>query len=223
MAPKYTLNYFNFTGRAEPARMMFKLSGTEFTDNQITFGGVNPIGGQAWWDFKAANKDRFPLQTIPTLEIADSAVITGSWCIFRYLANEFNLYGENSMDKAVIDQIGEPIQETFEETTAMNFIPCTPEEKQKKFQDFFASDRIKLRLEFVQKKLKDYKPGPFLLGGKISMGDCVFYGILEYWFYAQPALKEQYPEFLQLFEAVSKVDPIANHLATRKQGLAPPS
>ena len=55
MAPKYELNYFNFTGRAEPARLMFIMSGTEFTDNQIPFTGFNPIGGQAWWDLKATN------------------------------------------------------------------------------------------------------------------------------------------------------------------------
>jgi len=223
MAPKYVLNYFNFTGRAEPARIMFALSGVEFTDNQITFGGMNPLGGQAWWDLKAANKDKYPLQQIPTLEISDSGVITGSWCIYRYLANEFNLYGDNSMDRAVVDQVGEALIPLFEETTQIGFIPCTPEEKKKKFEDFFAQDRVKLRLQFVQSKLKEYKAGAFVLGGKPSMGDCVFYGILEYWFYALPTLKEQYPEFLTLFEGLAKVDPIAHHLSTRKHGLAPPS
>ena len=33
MSPKYTLNYFPIAGLAEPARLMFKIAGVEFTDN----------------------------------------------------------------------------------------------------------------------------------------------------------------------------------------------
>merc|ERR1719403_453217 len=91
-------------------------------------------------------------------------VITGSWCVYRYIANELGLYGENSLDKAVTDQIGDAIQPLFEETTTINFTPCTPEEKEAKFVEYFAQDRVKLRLQFVQQKVKDYKQGPFVLG-----------------------------------------------------------
>lgn len=55
MGDKYVLNYFNFTGRAEPARLMFILTGTEYKDNQIAFTAMSPLGGQAWWDLKKAN------------------------------------------------------------------------------------------------------------------------------------------------------------------------
>ena len=77
-------------------------------------------------------EDVYPLGTIPTLEVTkgdETSVITGSWSIYRYLANELNLYGECSMDKAVSDQIGDVIRPLFEETTIMNFTPGTPEEK----------------------------------------------------------------------------------------------
>ena len=36
MAPKYTLNYFPIGGKAEAARLMFKVAGVEFTNNMIT-------------------------------------------------------------------------------------------------------------------------------------------------------------------------------------------
>ena len=34
--PEYKLNYFVFTGKGEPARLLFALAGVEFTDNLIT-------------------------------------------------------------------------------------------------------------------------------------------------------------------------------------------
>ena len=47
---------------------------------------------------------------MPTLEI-DDQVITQSNAIYRYLATEFGLYGANSQEKAVIDQISENLKD----------------------------------------------------------------------------------------------------------------
>ena len=57
---------------------------------------------------------RFPLGQMPTLEI-DNKVICHSMSICRYLATEFGLYGANSQEQAIIDQINETLNDMTNE------------------------------------------------------------------------------------------------------------
>ena len=53
---------------------------------------------------------RFPLGQMPTLQV-DGVTICESGAINRFLANEFDLYGSNNMEKAVVDQLIEVLRE----------------------------------------------------------------------------------------------------------------
>ena len=71
---------------------------------------------------------KFPLKQMPTLEV-DGKVICQSAAIYRYLANEFNLYGSSNMDRAVVDQVCETLSEIFAEIVKIFFSQDSPEEK----------------------------------------------------------------------------------------------
>ena len=43
MAPKYTLHYFDTTGRGQLIRMMFEYAGVEFTDTRYTLADIPKI------------------------------------------------------------------------------------------------------------------------------------------------------------------------------------
>ena len=63
---------------------------------------------------------RFPLGQMPTLEI-DNKVICHSMSICRYLATEFGLYGANSQEQAIIDQICETLNDMTNELANINY------------------------------------------------------------------------------------------------------
>jgi len=217
MVSSYILTYFNFTGRAEPARIMFNVAGVEFTDNQFTFG-LDPFGGKEWSEAKP-NEDLFPLGQLPTLQIINGEkkeIVCQSLAVFRYIANEFNLYGDTSMDKAVIDSAVDVTKDLFEQTNKISFGPNV----EKNVKEFFESARTIKYLRFVEKKLKEYNPaGAFFLGDKISMIDCIFYTILEYWFHQYPSLKEQYPAFQLMYDGVRSNEGVKAYLDGRQHGL----
>ena len=71
---------------------------------------------------------KFPLKQMPTLEV-DGKVICQSAAIYRYLANEFNLYGSSNVDHALVDQICETLSEILTEILKIVFSKDSPEEK----------------------------------------------------------------------------------------------
>ena len=68
------------------------------------------------------------MKQIPTLQV-DERIICQSTAIYRYLANEFGLYGSSNLDKATADQVGETIEELLEE---IKKIFTSPESQEKK-------------------------------------------------------------------------------------------
>ena len=71
---------------------------------------------------------RFPLKQLPTLEV-DGQIICQSNAIYRYLANEFELYGSSNMDKAIADQVCETVDEMFVEVLKIYFNSESQERK----------------------------------------------------------------------------------------------
>ena len=71
---------------------------------------------------------RFPLKQLPTLEV-DGQTICQSKAIYRYLANEFELYGSSNMDKAIADQVCETLEEMFVEVIKIYFNSESQERK----------------------------------------------------------------------------------------------
>jgi len=206
MGPKYILNYFPLTGRAEPARMMFHFAGVEFTDNHIPM--------QEWPKHKSDDK-RFPLGQMPTLEVDGEAICQGR-AINRFLAEEFNLYGSSNWDRVFIDQVNETLGELNEGFAKIKFDKSKDEEtKNAEIAAYFATDRTKQIFGFLNSKLRS-KDGNYFLGEKISFADIVYFVAYEYIVACYPAVADEYPELAALHTSVSNVEPIKKYLSTRK-------
>ena len=65
---------------------------------------------------------------MPTLDV-DNQVICQSGAIYRYLANEFGLYGSTSMERAIADQVHETLNEIIDDLIQIRYHSKEPEEK----------------------------------------------------------------------------------------------
>lgn len=65
---------------------------------------------------------------MPTLQV-DGKAICQSYAIFRFLANELELYGSSNLDKAMADQVTETLHEIFTDVMQIMNISKEPEEK----------------------------------------------------------------------------------------------
>ena len=75
---------------------------------------------------------RFPLGQMPTLEI-DDKVICQSMSICRHLATEFGLYGANTQEQAIIDQICETLNDMTNGLANINYRMGYDEETKVKY------------------------------------------------------------------------------------------
>jgi len=65
---------------------------------------------------------------MPVLEV-DGEVIAQSWAINRYLANKLGFYGDNNVDRSIIDQVGETIIEMLPSWVEFIYSDTKEEEK----------------------------------------------------------------------------------------------
>jgi glutathione S-transferase len=104
MADTYQLIYFELKGRAETARLLFLAAGQEYKETQLTF--------QEWPERKA----QLPFKQAPVLEVTHSGkttVIAQSNAIERFIANKFNLFGKDDLERARVDMINEQSVDIF--------------------------------------------------------------------------------------------------------------
>eukprot|EP01129_Flabellula_baltica_P011349 TRINITY_DN494_c0_g1_i1.p1 TRINITY_DN494_c0_g1~~TRINITY_DN494_c0_g1_i1.p1 ORF type:complete len:230 (+),score=71.79 TRINITY_DN494_c0_g1_i1:50-739(+) len=94
----YKLTYFNAKGRAEVCRMLFHLGGVEFEDERLA--------GEEFGALKASGA--LPFGAVPALTV-DGQVFAQSQAMERFLAREFNLYGNNNLDALRIDNVMEGV------------------------------------------------------------------------------------------------------------------
>jgi len=208
MAPKYTLTYFPIPGRAEVARLMFKVANVEFADQAITF--------EDWPKHKGDSK-RFPVSQMPTLEF-DGKVICQSFAIYRYLANEFGQYGSNNSEKVDIDQICETLAELMPRFLAIAFDgKLSTDEKNDKSIALFNEEGSKQKINFVLSFLKHNNDGKgFFVGNKISLADFFVYAGDALFSNICPSFHDPYPELQAFVSRINSIDAVKKHNEEKK-------
>lgn len=97
-APQLKLTYFDGTGRAELARLIFTYGGVPFVDERIQHSDM------------AALKPSLPLGQVPTLEV-DGKVYSQSIAIARYAAKLSGLYPEDPVEALRVDMVSETVRD----------------------------------------------------------------------------------------------------------------
>jgi len=161
MAPTYTFHYFGVPSRGEFIRYIFKHKNVDFEEVNYTFDDLPKI---------KANEALFPLGELPTLLVANQEPIFQSHAIVRYLANEFNLYGKNNEERAVIDQVLDTLKECEQKLWGSLFFAKGDDKVEKQKAVF--EKLLPRALRYVEKCLKRNNNGEaFLVGDAITVGD----------------------------------------------------
>merc|ERR1719400_1927866 len=92
------LTHFNAKGKAETSRLILALAGQKYEDKRIEPSEM------------AALKPSLPFGQLPLLEYKGES-LSQSMAIARFLANEFCLAGNTSMETAKIDEIVDAIND----------------------------------------------------------------------------------------------------------------
>lgn len=157
VGPKYRLIYFNLMGRAETARMMFKVAGVEFEDFRIE--------QKRWSEFK----HMAPQGLLPVLEV-DGKTLPQSGAINRYLARELGFYGDNNWEASKIDAVVETIGDCLHDLDIWWMIKNI--DIRNKLQKHHEEKLIPRALERLNELLEENNEGSgFFVGNRISLAD----------------------------------------------------
>nr|XP_054773108.1 glutathione S-transferase 3-like [Lytechinus pictus] len=203
--PNYKVIYFDARGRAEPARMMFTLRGTNFVDDRFK---------HEEWPQRKTNKEMFPTGQAPVLMI-DDKVIPQSNAICRYLARELDFYGANNLEGAQIDIVLETMGDI--ELKLHHVYVGQSEEK-----------KAEQKKEFVEKTSKPYfsyldqliqaAGGKNFVGNKISLADIHVFNMLDMMTnskYAIEGVLDAYPQLSAFYKFFKEEGPLKAYIASR--------
>jgi len=165
----YILTYFNIRGLAEVPRLLFKVSNVPFEDDRIAFDKKEDgsfFRGK-WEDDNY--KKTFPFRQVPVLTVNGKVQIAQSSAINRFLSKRFGLFGENDIDAALIDAVGEQLTDVRKSWyTEKTKDGAQPGEHLKKFFDTTFPEQLSILETNV------HGNGHFV-GSKLSLADVQFY------------------------------------------------
>ncbi|CAG9820849.1 unnamed protein product [Phaedon cochleariae] len=160
--PEFKLHYFDFTGRAEPIRMILSYGGIKFEDIRV--------GHE---DF-VKMKPTLPLGQLPVLEI-DGKMIPQSTAISRYLATLTKLDGNDAKENLRIDVATDTLLDLQQKL--YDFAFEKDEEKKKTLEPVLANETVPFFLKKFDEKAGEN--GGFIAIKRISWADISFICVYE--------------------------------------------
>jgi glutathione S-transferase len=180
MSESLHLKYFDGKGAAETIRMLFAISGLEYTDERFTinFSETGPSPGDGFKNGKA-NGDFAPnLGRIPILIVGGKASFGQAKTIENFVARRGGLMGSCDEEAAQIDAITEHVRDLKDKYNAAK-AGKVDEELKKSTATFFDTTMPEF-MGLIEKTLGD-TPG-CAVGTKISYADVALFMIIKDFF-----------------------------------------
>eukprot|EP00435_Cladocopium_sp_Y103_P074145 s58_g47.t1 len=188
--PSYKLTYFDIRGLAENARIIFAAAKQPYEDVRLTLAFGTP------GDFSTIQRPEFDkMKAEGLLDVSMGKVsrmvrgtakllgsrlerlrIGQSKAIERFLASQLGMMGSSPAEAAQVDQLGETVRDIKDAYQKVRGIKDEAEKKTA-MEKWFAEDDLKNFVALAEKSLPA-GPGPFLVGGKLSLADILFYTLL---------------------------------------------
>nr|XP_054773322.1 S-crystallin 4-like [Lytechinus pictus] len=198
----YKLMYFNTTGRAEAARMLFALKGVEFEDYRFKEG--------EWPEIKN-DKKVFPLGQCPVLLI-DGKPLPQCKAIIRHLAREFGFYGANNAEAAEIDIVGETVDDIVAKALPAAFEKDA--EKKKTMIEDFRDNTSKPFLPYLNDVI-ERAGGRFFVGNTESVADITVFCLLDFIFSMLDNARETYPALAKFHDGITENSRLSEYIKNR--------
>ncbi|XP_070544579.1 glutathione S-transferase 1-like [Ptychodera flava] len=199
--PKYKLIYFDLRGRAEPIRMLFALAGQEFEDVRIK---------QEQWP---EMKPKMPHQQLPVLEIEGGVMLSQSFAIARYLANEFGLAGKTNLEKAQADMFCDALNDLTPKLTEM-FLGN--DEKKAEVRKELVEQLLPVTFTNMERLFSKNKDGTgCLVGDGLTWADVMFINFAEGMEKLDPSVLKNFPKLQGLEERVRNNPKIKEFIKNR--------
>ena len=177
--PTYKLTYFAVRGVAEVIRLEFAAAKQDYEDKRFALdfgvpGDFSTIIRKEFDEAKAAGELKPSMGQVPLLEV-DGVKIGQSKAIERFLAKRFGFAGSSDVEEAIVDALCETIRDgkdTYQKKRSI----ADADEKKAAMEKYFAEELP----EFVAKAEASVPegPGPFLVGGKLSLADLHWFQFL---------------------------------------------
>lgn len=201
MAQKPCLGYWEIRGLAAPLRYILAYAGEDYDDVRYKVGDGPTYDRSHWFDVKFTLGLAFP--NLPYY-MDDKVKLTETNAIFRHLGRKYNLYGDDEVTKANVDQILESTMDLrngfVRQCYGPNFDTNKPaylEASKKKFEQFEA---------FLGDKL-------YFAGNKVTVCDFhIFEMIDQHKMFDESVLKEC-PKLLAFWQRFSELPAIKAYMA----------
>eukprot|EP00178_Gracilaria_changii_P015130 TRINITY_DN423_c1_g4_i1.p4 TRINITY_DN423_c1_g4~~TRINITY_DN423_c1_g4_i1.p4 ORF type:complete len:214 (-),score=46.14 TRINITY_DN423_c1_g4_i1:3507-4148(-) len=155
--PTMKLTYFDLRGRAEPIRLAFVISGTDFEDDRFSF--------ESWKDIKPTT----PYGSVPTLSI-DGEVMAQSNALLRYVGKLGDLYPSDALDALKVDEVTDTVMDM---AMVLYGYRGDDQEKLKEQRNKFVTEAVPRYAAALEKRLELFGDGVYAVGGQISIADIV--------------------------------------------------
>jgi len=197
------LTYFNFIGRGETIRLIFKVAGVEFEDYRIEMDQFTP-------ELKAET----PFGQLPVLEI-DGLKLCQSNAIARYLAKKYDLYGKTDKEQAQIDMIIDCMDDAVKPMVA--FFYEKDEIRKAELKKKFGEEQLPASLALLEKLLTDNQGGDkYFVGDELTWLD-LQYSTFNKWIshsgVENPLVK--FPKLAALKERIESIPKVAEWIKER--------
>ncbi len=183
------------------ARFLFLKHGIDFEDYRVD--------GEEWVKMKPT----LLTKTLPLLEV-DGNIITGSGPINRYLATEFGLYGNNSLEKAKIEAIVDVVDDLYLKILATYVGDDASKEAAKKA----LKGHIKFYFGILEEMISanDSSKG-CAFGDKLTYADLSIAANVEPIIEQNPAIANEFPVLKSCVTSVTSVPRISDYLKDRPE------